>query len=204
MKKYAIFGAGGHGKVVADILCAQGLEFEIVIDDGENRFLCGKKAISKETFLTLKEAKGHSIVLAIGNNAIREKLYKFFIKNGFDLPSVIHPSAIISKSAEISNGVVIMPNAVVNANAKIAEGVIINSASVVEHDCVVGAFSHLAPGAVLCGGVRVGMRSHIGARSVVIEGKSVGDYCVVGAGSVVIDAIASHKRVVGNPAKREI
>lgn len=204
MQKLAIFGAGGHGAVIADILEALNIVYLVIDDTPQTKQLNGIEAITKAEFLALKNAKEYGVVLAIGNNATRKSLYEFFLQKGFCLPSVIHPSAIISKSARISDAVVVFPNAVINARAKVGIGAIINTASVVEHDCSVGAFAHIAPNATLCGSVGIGDLSHIGSGSVVIEGKSVGEHCVIGAGSVVINAIPSFKKMVGNPAKKEI
>lgn len=205
MEKLAIFGAGGHGAVIADILESQNLAFEILIDDyPQDKAINGITAISRDTFLKVANAKEFGIILAIGNHWVRQNLYHFFAQNGFCLPFVTHKSAIISKSAKIANGAVIMPNAVINAHAHIGIGAIINSGAVVEHDCKIGDFSHIAPNATLCGNVKVGDYAHIGAGSVVIEGKQIGNSCFIGAGSVVICDIQSHQKVVGNPAKKNL
>lgn len=205
MKKLAIFGAGGHSAVIADILESQNLSFEILIDDNpQGKMLNGINAITRTEFLHLTNAKEFGVILAIGDNLVRQNLYQFFTKNQFCLPLIAHSSAIISKSAKIANASVIMPNAIINAHAQIGAGVIINSGSIIEHDCKIGDFSHIAPSATLCGNVHIGTCTHIGAGSVVIEGKSIGESCLVGAGSVVICNIASHKKVVGNPAKKEL
>ena len=111
---------------------------------------------------------------------------------------------IISEESIIKEACVIMPNVVVNAKSSVGVGVILNTACVVEHDCAIGSFSHIAPRSVMCGGVSVGEMTHIGAGSVIIEGKKIGDSCLVGAGSVVINDIESFKKVVGNPAKKEL
>lgn len=205
MEKLAIFGAGGHGAVIAEILESQNLSFEILIDDNpKDKILSGIAAISRAEFLNLANAKDFGILLAIGDNLTRQNLYHFFVKQGFCLPFVAHRRAIISKSAKIASGSVIMPNAVINARASIGMGVIVNSGSIIEHDCRIGDFSHIAPSATLCGNVQVGDCTHIGAGSVVIEGKSIGQHCLIGAGSVVIESIPPHQKVVGNPAKKNL
>lgn len=205
MKKLAIFGAGGHGAVVADILESQNLSFKILIDDNpQGKTLNGITAITRDEFLNLPNAKEFGIILAIGDNFVRQRLYHFFTENQFRLPFVAHCRAIISKSAKIANGSVIMPNAIINAHAQIGAGVIVNSGSIIEHDCNIGDFSHIAPSATLCGNVHIGDCTHIGAKSVVIEGKNIGKHCFIGAGSVVVSNIPSYKKVVGNPAKKEL
>ncbi|MCH5322128.1 MAG: acetyltransferase [Helicobacter sp.] len=206
MRKFAIFGAGGHAKVIADILDSNGDCVEYLIDDEpKGKVICGIKAILREEFLSIPQIQNQvALVLAIGNNALRKQLYEFFKSKGFDLPTIIHRSAIISKSSFLQEACVVMPQVVLNAKSQIGVGVILNTACVVEHDCKIGDFSHIAPRSVLCGGASVGKVSHIGANSVIIEGKSVGDFCLVGAGSVVIHNIVSNKKVVGNPAKKEL
>lgn len=205
MKLFAIYGAGGHGKVIADTLRAANLDFNIAIDDAKDAKLFNIKALKPQDFLKINNAKNtYSIILAIGDSKIRKELYDKFTQLGFEMPSIIHPSAYISKTATLGKGVVVLANASIGADAKIGDGAIINTGSVVEHDCSIGEFSHIAPGAVLCGGVSVGTQTLIGARSVIIESKSVGDSCLIGAGSVVIDSIENNKKVVGNPAKKEL
>ncbi|MCI7766298.1 acetyltransferase [Helicobacter sp.] len=205
MVRFAIVGAGGHGRVIADIILACGGEIAFVVDDSpQGKILANKNAISPKEFLMLGLQKEIKITLAIGNCQARRAFFEVFKQQGFEIPSLIHSSAIISKSAKISEACVVMPNVVVNAESMIETGVILNTGCVVEHDCKVGEFSHLAPKSALCGGVRIGKDSHIGAGSVVIEGRSVGDGCMIGAGSVVINDIQSFKKVVGNPAKKEL
>ena len=105
MKKLAIFGAGGHGAVVADILESQNLSFKILIDDNpQGKTLNGIAAITRDEFLNLPNAKEFGIILAIGDNFVRQRLYHFFTENQFRLPFVAHCRAIISKSAKIANG----------------------------------------------------------------------------------------------------
>lgn len=205
MKKLAIFGAGGHGAVVADILESQNLSFMVLIDDNpRGKALNGISAMTRGEFLSLSNAKEFGIILAVGDNLVRQNLYHFFSQKGFDLPFVAHSRAMISKSAQIASGSVIMPNAIINARAQIGTGVILNSGSIVEHDCKIGNFSHIAPSATLCGNVQIGDGSHIGAKSVIIEGKTIGEHCLIGAGSVVICDIQAHQKVVGNPAKKNL
>ncbi|CAM2923861.1 acetyltransferase [Helicobacter burdigaliensis] len=204
MKKFAIFGASGHGRVIFDLIKSSGDEVSYCIDDApQNKKLGEIQAISREEFLSLRDTS-ICIALGVGDNLLRKNLYEFFTKMGFSLPSIIHKSAIISPSATIDEACVVMPNVVVNANALVKKGAILNTACVLEHDCIVGEFSHLSPNSTLCGAVKVGNLSHIGAGATIIPTKSVGDNCVVGAGSVVISDIKRNTKIVGNPAKKEL
>jgi UDP-N-acetylbacillosamine N-acetyltransferase len=192
--KIAIYGKSGHGKVIADIARAQGFKEILWIDDDPK-----KEAMR---FLDFYEFYHEvPVLLGIGDNHQRQKLFHSLKSKGFSLPSLAHPSAIISKSATIAGGSVIMAHAVVNADAAIAEGVIINTAAVIEHDCVIESFVHISPRAALAGGVRIGKFSHIGLGATVIQGKHIGESCIIGAGACVISDLPSRVTAVGIPAK---
>ncbi len=193
MSKVAIYGASGHGRVVADIAKRAGYRDTIFIDDGDNEFIefdifCKKYSYIKE------------IVLAIGDNRVRSKIFKKVEEAGFKVMTLIDPTATISQSVKIGRGVVVMPGAIINSDAYISKGVIINSGAVVEHDVAIGAYSHISPNVSLAGGVKVGEFVHVGIGSSVIQNIRIGDNVVVGAGSVVIKDIKDNIVVVGNPA----
>ncbi|MCI6988926.1 MAG: acetyltransferase [Campylobacter sp.] len=183
-----IYGDGGHGRVVADIARSLGYEKIIFLDDkSESKF---------SPNLPKKE-----IIIAIGDNCVRAKVQDKVLKSGFEVVSLIHPSAIVSKSAVVGKGVVIMPNAVINANVLIKDGAIINTSAVVEHDCVIGEFAHLSPNVAIAGGVKVGEFSHLGIASSVIQKISIGANSTIGAGACVIDDISPDCVAVGVPAR---
>lgn len=192
--KIAIYGKSGHGKVIADIARAQGYKEILWIDDDPK-----KEALRFLDFYEFYHKV--PVLLGIGDNHIRQKLFHSLKSKGFSLPSLAHPSAIISKSAKIAEGCVIMPNAVINADVFIAEGVIVNTAAVIEHDCVIESFVHVSPKAALAGGVRVSKFSHIGIGANIIQGKHIGENCIVGAGACVIEDLPSRVTAVGIPAK---
>src|SRR5699024_3216679 len=118
--------------------------------------------------------KNRNWFIGIGNNNIRERVFKTYREWGTSL-TIIDPSALISSSAKIGTGTFIARNVSVNALADIGADVILNTSSVVEHECVIGDFSHIAPGAVLAGNIKVGKGSFIGANSVLKEGINIGD-----------------------------
>jgi sugar O-acyltransferase (sialic acid O-acetyltransferase NeuD family) len=116
-------------------------------------------------------------------------------------PPIVHPSAVVSPSAKIEEGVFIGPRAVINARSVIGRGTIINSGAIIEHDCELAAFCHIAPGSVLSGAVKVGEDTLIGAGSTVIPGVKIGSACTIGAGAVVISDVADGATAIGVPAK---
>lgn len=193
-KRIYIYGASGHGLVVADIARACGYDDVVFVDDDKSKgFL---------SFEDIKENRDYHIAFGIGNNQIRAKLYKKVKENGFFTPTLIHTSSIISPSAKIEEGTVIMPNVVVNAKAYIGKCAILNSSCVVEHECMIGDFVHISPKVSIAGDVRIGDFTHIGIGSSVIQCLEIGKNSIIGAGSVVVKNIPDFKKAYGNPCKK--
>ena len=194
-KSIYIYGASGHGLVVADVAKSCGYEDIVFLDDDNSKgFL---------TFDDIKENRDYHIAFGIGNNQIREKLYKKVKENGFFTPILIHPSSIISPSARIEEGTVVMPNVVVNAKAYIGKCVILNSSCVVEHESIIGDFVHISPKVAIAGNVRIGDFTHIGIGSSVIQCLEIGKNSIIGSGSVVVKNIRDFKKAYGNPCKEK-
>ncbi|WP_237214363.1 acetyltransferase [Falsiroseomonas oryziterrae] len=139
--------------------------------------------------------------VAIGSNRARERIGAELAGMGFALPTAVHPSALVSPSAEVGNGVVVMARAVVGAATVLHELVIVNTGAVLDHDNVVESAAHVAPGCALAGTVRVGARALVGVGSAVRPGISIGQDAVIGAGSAVVSDVPSGARVGGAPAR---
>lgn len=201
MRKLAILGASGHGKVVADIAELNGYDV-IFFDDA---FPTKEKVehwpiIGCSTDL-LNNAHDYEICIAIGNNLIRQQKQVQLKQAGGRFPVLAHPNAAISRYAMIAEGTVVMAGATINAFAQVKCGVIVNTCAVVEHDCILNEFCHISPNATLAGGVEVGKCAWVGAGAVVKQLVSVNGYSVIGAGSVVINDIPERTTAVGVPAK---
>ncbi|NPA61218.1 MAG: acetyltransferase [Epsilonproteobacteria bacterium] len=190
MKIY-IYGASGHGSVVADIARLVGYR-AIFIDDGDN---------IHPPFESIKFNIETPIALGVGDNRVREILFNRAVDAGFSVVPLIHKSAVIGSGVEIGAGAVVMANVVINSGATIGDGVILNSSSVIEHDTIVEDFVHISPNVTLAGGVRVGELTHIGVGSSIIQGISIGKSSIVGAGSVVVRDIPSYTISYGNPCR---
>ncbi|QCX32362.1 acetyltransferase [Caloramator sp. E03] len=207
MKKIVLVGAGGHCKVIIDIIKSIE-EFEIVgITDKSN--ICGNllgiPIIGDDEVLQDLFNKGVEYAFvslgSIDNLAFRYELYKKLKQIGFKVPTLIHKNSIVSPYASIEEGVCIMANAVVNANAYVGKNSIINTSSIIEHDCIIGDNCHISPGAKLGGNCKIGNNVHIGIGATVIHSINIGENTTIGAGAVVIDNIGDNKVAVGVPAK---
>ena len=189
-KDVIVIGAGGHGKVIADIIAARGDNFLGFLDDDESKKTLGKIADCESYADCL-------FVIGIGNPKIREKVSNLPCK----WYTAVHPSAVVSPSAEIGEGTVVMPNAVINADAKIGRHAIVNSTAVVEHDNEIADFAHISVGAKLGGTVKVGKRTHIGIGAAVKNNIDICEDCIIGAGAVVVKNIEKQGIYKGVPAR---
>ena len=193
-KEMYLYGAGGHAKVILDILEAQGYEVAGVVDD--NPALT--EFMRKPVLHGVKEVS--PVIISIGINGTRRKVVEKLNPTTV-YGTAIHPSAIISPHATIEEGTVVMQGAIVQTGAQIGKHCIINTGASVDHDCMLENFVHISPHATLCGDVKVGEGTWIGAGAVVIQGIRIGKNCVIGAGSVVCKDVPDGVKAYGNPCK---
>jgi sugar O-acyltransferase (sialic acid O-acetyltransferase NeuD family) len=205
-EKIVVFGAGGHAKVVIDIIERQG-NYEIagLLDDdirhkGERFFGYPVLGTRAQLPALISPQLCHAIV-TIGDNASRAAVAAYLDQHGWRFANAIHPSASIGRGAEIGPGSVVMAACVVNSDATLGSQVIINTGATVDHDCRIEDTVHIAPGCHLCGGVRVGRGSLVGAGTTVTPGVKIGKNVIVGAGSAVNRDVADGTKVSGSPAK---
>ena len=198
-----LVGGGGHCKSVLDCVRAAGGYARIGIVDRRPVTLPGACYAGRdEDLIVLRNSGWNCAIVTLGSVGCTDKRRQLFalLKGlGYELPTVIEASAIVSSAARIGKGVFIGKHAVVNADASVGDCAIINTGGIVEHDAHVGAFAHISPGAVLCGGVQVGEGAHVGANASVIQGVVIGQEALVGAGSVVVGDIQPNMIAYGNP-----
>ena len=203
MRKLAVLGASGHGKVVADTALLLGWpEVEFFDDAWPQKMFAGRWGVIGSTDLLLERvAEFDGAIVAIGDSHKRLEKFSNLKNSGFNLVTLIHPNAVVSSGAEIGPGSVVFAGAIVNIDVIIGECVIVNTAATVDHDCILGNGVHIAPGAHLSGNVHVKAGSWLGVGACVKQGILIGAKVTVGAGAVVVSDISDGLTVAGNPAR---
>jgi sugar O-acyltransferase (sialic acid O-acetyltransferase NeuD family) len=207
MKRLLIVGAGGHGKVVADIVRAGGV-FEVaafadeLATQRDGDLYLGVKVLAGDDALARARASGLGYALiGFGDCAARLGCCERLVANGFEIVSAVHPRASVSPDVSIGAGTVVAAGAVVSAAAYLGEAVIVNTGATVDHDCVLDDGVHIEPGVHLAGSVRVGRATTVGIGAVVVKGARIGAHAHVGAGAVVTRDLPDGVVAWGVPAR---
>jgi len=184
MKKIILVGGGGHCKSCIDVIENENKYKIIGIIDKKKNFLLNYKVFA-ESYLNKKLIKNNYAFVTVGqikNYKVRVKLFNKLKDLGFKIPSIISPSAYISKHAIIGHGTIVMHGAIINAGAVIGNNCIINTNSLIEHDVVIGDHTHISTEVTINGGVNIGEKVFIGSRSIIKDNISIGECSIVGAG----------------------
>lgn len=197
MEEIALIGAGGHCKVVIDLINLLGT-FKIVgiYDDNKNKKFCNYNILGKINNL---DPNIKNYIITIGNNKIREKIYKN--NKNLNWATLIHPTAIISKNVVIDKGTIVCAGSIIQTCVKIGKQCIINTGCSIDHECVIGSFTNISPRATICGQVNISKLCFIGANCTIIQCLTIGKNSIIGAGCVVIKNIICNSKVVGNPCR---
>jgi sugar O-acyltransferase (sialic acid O-acetyltransferase NeuD family) len=171
-KNLLIFGAGGFGQSVAEIAAQIGNWGNIYFIDDQ---WPEKKSIGKYTLLSNfanlpnlnLDILNTEVILAVGNNVVRENWYKVATDLGLKMTTIIHPKSIIAPSTQIAPGVCIMGGCVIGSNTSIEKGVILNLNTVLDHDVVIESFSHLSLGVIIQSGICIPRQTYVKAGTVI-------------------------------------
>lgn len=202
-------GAGGHARVVLDILRLMG-EVAVIglTDDSPSLTNCavdGVKVIG--TLKCLERIRMDDCEFAfmgiggVGDNRPRAEVFRRVQSFGFRFVNAIHPSAVVASSVTLGTGVTLAAAVVLNPGARVGSNVIINTGAIVDHDCEIGDHVHIAPGATLSGTVTVEALAHIGTGAVVKQGIRIGEGALIAAGAVVVEDVPARAAVAGVPAR---
>lgn len=206
MKKLLIWGAGDQGAVTLDCALAMNTYDSIAFlsfaersaREIPNYIIYREQDVDLRTFLPSFD----EVIVATGDNALREQKVSILNALGIPLAIIVHPTAIISPFARVAAGCTVLAFAVVHTNASVGTGCIVNTGAIVEHDCVLGDFVNVCPRVAMAGHTTIGKKAYLGIGCTILNNISIGEEAVVGAGAVVIRDVPAHEVAAGVPAKR--
>lgn len=201
-----VYGASGHGKVVAEAALQSGWKVIGFGDDDPGKrgallldlAVC---AVGREEAVKVCQREDASFVVAIGDNSARRRVYRDLKDAGLTPACLVHPAATVSSRASLGAGTVVFAGVVVNPDTKVGEDVILNTCCSLDHDNWIGDHVHVSPGAHLGGGVRVGEGTHIGLGAAVRNNLTIASWVTIGMGSVVLRDLPGGVVAYGVPAR---
>ncbi len=200
MNRLVILGAGGHGKVIADIARKLGYRDIVFLDDNAVGS-CMEYAIWGTTQLSESLDDGHTdFIIAVGSNGIRKRIAEKY--PGLNYVSLVHPAAIVGANVTIGKGTVVTAGAILNPCTTIGAHCIVNSGAVIEHDNILENYVHISPNAALGGTVHIGEGTHIGIGASVRNNVTICCGCTIGVGTAVVKNITQAGVYVGVPARK--
>jgi len=201
-KRVVILGAGGHARVVCDILRLCGHKVIGFLDD--DPALTGSQLLGLPVLggtERVAELDIDAAIVGIGENHLRQAFYERLRARGIPPINAIHPSAVIAQDVRLGSGLAVAANVVVNPGSQIGDDVILNTSCSVDHDCLIEEHAHVAPGVRLCGGVSVGRGTLVGVGACVIPYKTIGAEVTIGGGATVTRDLPDGVTAVGVPAR---
>ena len=199
-----VVGAGGHAKVIIELIQAQGCYRVVGLIDADPtpRTVLGVQVIGADRDLArLRDSGLNKAFVALGDNRRRVAIGRDLAHVGFEIINAISRAAVISPSAQLGRGVAIMAGAVVNAATTIGDFAIVNTGALIDHDVMIAEGAHIGPGCALAGNVRIGRLACLGVGTSATPGTTVGAGALVGAGACIIRDIPDDAVARGVPAK---
>jgi sugar O-acyltransferase (sialic acid O-acetyltransferase NeuD family) len=199
-----LIGCGSQGRITLEILEDNGNRVFGFLDDKEFEKInisLRKKVIGNIDKAKLLSRKNHKLIICIGNNYIREEIFKRLNVSIENYGNAIHRSSIILGSASIGFGNMIFAHTYIGSNSNVGNHTIINNGAIVEHDCKIADFVALGPGCCMAGRVNIGEGAFISAGVTIAPRINIGAKSIIGAGAVIVKDIPPGVLAYGNPAK---
>lgn len=203
MKVLGIYGCGGAGRESKEIAELIGDWEELVfIDDAfSNDFFKGIRRLNHDEFVSEYSNADAEIVISLGEPELKVKIYEKLDREGYHFANLIHPSATISPSSKLGQGLILKPHALISSDAVVGNNVSIEENGIVGHDSVVEDHCQISANVVIAGGCHIGRATYIGLSVPIKQGSNIGANTIIGMGSVVLRDIPDNVIAMGNPAR---
>ena len=201
-----IAGAGGHGRIVLDILRCAGVHrpvgFLDANEDLHGAEVAGLPVLGHLNLLPRLKSQGVSgAIVAIGDNRVRRTYAGKLAAAGLTLIRAVHPSAVVSPTAALGDNLVVAAGAVLCTDSRIGDSAIINTAATIDHECDIGPGAHICPGVHLAGRVTIGEEALVGIGANILPCLTIGHHSVIGGGALVRQSVPPRCTAVGVPAR---
>lgn len=207
MKKVAIIGSGGFAREVLTIIYEinklnQSYEFIGFVDNDKKHSIYGFPVIGNDDEVNAT-TEPLSLIIAVGEPHLKEKIYKKFTNPLLSFPSLIHPSVIIGDmvNVEMGKGCIICAGNILTTDIKLHDFITLNLMCTVGHDTEIEDYSSFMPSVNISGEVKVGKGVYVGTGAKIINQVDIGEGTIVGAGAVVAKSLPANCTAVGVPAK---
>jgi sugar O-acyltransferase (sialic acid O-acetyltransferase NeuD family) len=186
-----VYGGGGHGRTLLDLLRSTSYRVVGIIDDGiaPGQDIVGTPVVGGADRLAELRVGGTGLAVnavgGVSSISSRVRVAEQLERAGFVCPVLVHRSAVVEPTASLAAGSQVLSGAYVGSACSIGPGAIVNTGAIASHDCVIGPFAHLSPGAILAGGVNVGQQALVGMGVSIFIGVRIGAGARIGNGAIV-------------------
>ena len=208
MKKIILIGGGGHCKSCIDIIeCTSSYKILGIIDLEKKlkHSILGYPIIGTDDDILNLSPKTDFFFITLGHigfNSRRKELFSYLQYHQLPIATIISPTAILARTAQVGIGTIIMHHGIINADANIHENCIINSKALIEHDVTVGSHCHISTGSIINGASTIGDSSFIGSHSTINFGLSIPSNTIIASSSLVSKSIVQPGTYKGVPVAR--
>ena len=185
-ERLLIVGAGGFGRVVSEH-AAKKYDCAFVDDGyGIGTEICGIKVVGHIEDLPKLFADCKLLTIAIGDNALREKIYNQANEVGYKFPNIIAENVYLSPFATVGQGCIFLNNVCIQNSSHVGDGVILNPGVEIHHGAFVDDFSLIYTNSVIRTCAKVGKRAKIGSNVTVANGVEIEAGAVVRDGATLL------------------
>ncbi|MCE1253447.1 MAG: acetyltransferase [Anaerolineae bacterium] len=187
-----LYGGGGHGKTLLELVRAQRVYRVLGIVDDQmeaGQTVLGTPVVGGADVLPEWHKRGVRLAIngvgGIGSVDTRLKVFETLADAGFSCPVIVHPTAWVEDSAALEGGVQLLAHTYVGSECRVGFGSVLNVGVCLSHDVKTGKVNNFSPGAMLGGNVTLGDYTQVGMNATINLGVNVGSRVRIGNGATI-------------------